>query len=502
MKQIFNWTAGAFFRSVGRFLFFVLIGGLFAFLVSKSGLKVPDFLNPLMIVNAEEVNYSYGKWRANNNGTWTGPDDFGTNASSVILNGISARFGWSTKFQAGTTYRMVVESGFASYTIASEDIGVLSPISVNCYGSTSTGSWSADASLIANCDYIGATRVTNSNHVKYIIDITPLSTIIGLQVNINYDSNDRYTLSSVNVYKSSSISYGESVSGAIDEQTIVIQNEFNDLEQTIINNNQTLIDSITENNTTCESVVITQSTPGISYGALNSSCRQLTSSTALVTPYYRVTSSSVLTGLRTGGYVCFYDDSKSFISRSSSSASTMTIPSNAKYVKFQISNNTQEYFRLYSCMSNTESTNGKIEDLTDTFTDTDTDDDTNSIYNQMHDFNLSIEGPLTSIINVPIQLLDDLLVDYTSTDSHADLCFTLKGVESCIPSGDILWKRTSSGVHDNRYYWFGTPDFVSFRSFFELVVGGYLTYLLLKKLVNSIEKGLDPTINEVKIMNL
>ncbi len=494
MKQIFNWTAGAFFRSVGRFIFFVLIGGLFAFLIAKSGLKIPDFLNPLYIVNAsvlDDWTSSQSRYRYDDHGTntyssWeTTPHTW---EPTLPVNKIQ----WRVKYSQGLSYENTYIIKFAYRPIPQ----AVSPSRIQVYADTGTveyeeitcGQWAynGDGFNVVQCTF------TPKNNIS-------ASTWLIIEVNLTQGY-----LTSLRTYMNQ-FEERTGTNAVITQQTEKINETITNLEETIQQNNEELINVITENNQVCESFIIDKSTNGVINGYLSTDCKGLSSSSGSshLSGFYSLSSSSTLEGLRTDGYYCFYDDSKTAIgSRTRSSISSITIPENAKYVRFQTSNNANPFFKLYSCMSNAESTNGKIEELNDTLTDTDTDEDSNSIYNQMHDFNLSIEGPLTSILNIPIQLLDDLLVDYNSTDSHSDLCFTLKGVESCIPSGDILWKRTTTGVHDNRYYWFGTPDFVSFRSFFELVVGGYLTYLLLKKLVDSIEKGLDPTINEVKIMNL
>ena len=314
----------------------------------------------LISVKAETVNYTYGKWRANDNGTWTSVENFGTNQERIILNGISARFGWSTKFQAGTTYRVVVESGFKLFDVAISDIGVLTPVSVSCYGSTSTSSWSADSSLIANCDYIGATKVANSNHVKYVIDITPLSTIIGLQVNISYDSNDRYMLTSVNTYTNSEITYGESISSVIDEQTITIVNNNNENTQEIINNQNENTQMIVEGAKVCSNTYIDKKM-GYEDGNLqdNGIVNTNNGENFTTTNYIEINEDSKITIVNQYNYnakVCYYNETRIVISCSNSanlnSGTQLTIPVNAKYVRLTV---TKVYnlptYNIYKCIN-------------------------------------------------------------------------------------------------------------------------------------------------------
>ena len=312
----------------------------------------------IISVKAETVNFTYGKWRANDNGTWTSVENFGTNQERITLNGISARFGWSTKFQAGTTYRVVIESGFKLFDVAISDIGVLTPISVNCFGSTSTSSWSADSSLIANCDYIGATKVANSNHVKYVIDITPLSTIIGLQVNINYDSNDRYMLTSVNTYTSSAITYGESISSVIDEQTITIVNNNNENTQEIINNQNENTKIIMESQKICTNQIINKNTKvGTDNGRLMENGTIQNNTSYFVTDYIEINEQTEIKMLyRLTQWNCFYNEELEKIGCYSGTnynvGDTITIPNNTKYVRFTIyKTNNNSIYNIHKCLN-------------------------------------------------------------------------------------------------------------------------------------------------------
>lgn len=505
MKQILNWTAGAFFRSIGRFLFFVLIGGLFAILIAKSDIKLPNWLMPLY-VKADTLDYTLKQYRIQyyslSEGTtaWNSWTNFQTGTSfsgGYGVKTIAVRFGSSSsnKFQSGTSYRVVVETGFSPSDVINRTY--LYVDSFTCNGSSGTSSWSNDSSLVTNCVFVGASRVSGTNHVKYIFDIEPTAVIQGIQFNINFGGTEE--VNSVNVYNKSSIVYGPDISSVIEDQTIIIQNEFNELSETIIQNNEELINAITENNTFCEAILVNNQTKGLIHGSLGSSCNFTSSSTQWVSPFYKLSSSSTINGLRTGGYYCFYDESKTVVgSRSSSSVSSISIPNGAVYVRFAIPNNTNNFFNIYTCKSNTESINDSITDLKDTITDTDIDSDTSSLDSFFHDFNLSIEGPISQIVLLPINLLNTLLVDYNSSSYHADLCTTFRGQNICLPSGDILWKRT--GCHDNAP--FGCGDLSALKDFFQLVAGGSIVYYLLRRLVDAVEKGLDPSSTRVDLMKL
>lgn len=504
MKNIINWTFGGFFRALGRILCFLVIGAIIALIALKSDFNLPSWLS-IMRVNADSFDYTLGQYRLQyhmgNSNTWIGPYDFNTSTDTSSYDYIKAfavRLGNSNKFVGMREYTVSIEVGFSPIGNAINN-AYTAPTSFSCSGSTSLSSWSADSSKVDSCEFVGATRVGSTNHIKYIYKIKMKQDIVGIQININLYDNPPYGVNGFNVYKNTSITFGEDVSGAIDNQTIIIQNEINNLEDVINENNNNLINIINENNQTCEAIVVSLNTPRMVSGAFNSACRQVSSSTAKVSPYYRLSSTSTINGLRSGGYACFYDDTKTVIgSRVASSAASMTIPSNAKYVRFQVPGQTYEFFNVYTCQSNTDSTNSHIDDINDTLNDTDVDSDTNSLADFFNNFNTNLEGPISSIVLLPVDLLQTLIVDYNESATHPGLCATLKGQEFCIPSGDLIWKR--SGCHDNSP--FGCPDYVSFKQFFQLVAGGFIIYRLLKRIVKVIDKALDPTNSEVKVMEL
>lgn len=139
-----------------------------------------------------------------------------------------------------------------------------------------------------------------------------------------------------------------------------------------------------------------------------------------------------------------------------------------------------------------------IDGLSDTLTDTDTSQTSSEASDFFHNFNLSIEGPISQIVLLPVNMLQYLIVDYNSSETHSDICATLKGKQICLPSGDILWKR--SGCHENNYW--GCPNYTNFRNFLQLVAGGFILFKILSRIVKTAEKGLDPQESGVNLMKL
>ena len=233
MKKILNWTFGGFFRAFGRILCFLVVGGIIAYLIASNDFKLPDILSfGIMRVNAASVDYTYKKYRIRYYSLATGDDaltpvtDMGTRtelSNDYGVSMVSARFGWSSRFQAGTTYRVTIDTGFAPSSIESSFLNVDDFI---CLGSSTTSSWDAQQNLISTCNFIGSS-LNNSGRINYIFDITPLSNVQGIQFNIYYGVTEE--VSAVNVRPTSTITYGDDPTGAINEQTIIIEQEFENI---------------------------------------------------------------------------------------------------------------------------------------------------------------------------------------------------------------------------------------------------------------------------------
>ena len=55
MKKIFNWTFGGFFRTIGRTIAFLLLGGLIVLIAQKNDIKITELLG-IERVSAATVN--------------------------------------------------------------------------------------------------------------------------------------------------------------------------------------------------------------------------------------------------------------------------------------------------------------------------------------------------------------------------------------------------------------------------------------------------------------
>lgn len=172
----------------------------------------------------------------------------------------------------------------------------------------------------------------------------------------------------------------------ITQQTneIIQQNEEN--TQNIINNineaNTNLINAITEQNKTCKTTVINKNTDGNQKGALANNCNATGSTSSLITKTFKIEEGTTITGLRTLAYYCFYDENMTAIgTRTQTSASQITIPNGAKFIRFQVQNNVYDYASIYQCMSNTDA----ILDQDHTYNKEDISDKVNNEHNKQQE---------------------------------------------------------------------------------------------------------------------
>lgn len=135
------------------------------------------------------------------------------------------------------------------------------------------------------------------------------------------------------------------------------------------------------------------------------------------------------------------------------------------------------------------------------FSDTNTTSSSNTTSNFFSETNSTSESALTSIVSAPLTLINSLVVG-----THDSICATLNSKQICLPSGDIIWNRSTSsqnhggsGVHD---HWFRGGSVEQFIAFFNLVVGGFILYKCLLSIFNMVHKLLDPANSWVGVMKL
>lgn len=191
-------------------------------------------------VNAATVNYNFKQYRVQfyNLGTgvsnWTSYVNFDTStpiSNGYGVSGIAVKFGSTSKFNAGQSYRVVIDTAWQP--IAALNNTGKNVDHTNCLGTLTTSNWDANASRIQSCEYVGFTLVPNSTRIRYMYDITPSTTVEGLQFNIYFSGTEETTY--INVKTTSYITTGEDITGAIEEQTTIITNVIEDSIDDLMN---------------------------------------------------------------------------------------------------------------------------------------------------------------------------------------------------------------------------------------------------------------------------
>lgn len=253
MKKIFNWVFGSFFRTLGRYLFYILMGfGLaiiLPILIEKFDISLPESLLSSLIldVRADELEYSYSQYRVQTTGTsssWTPLTNFNTSTSNSIVertvSGLAVRFGRTNNFKANTSYAVVVNVGFAP----TQSLNNLQVSKVDCYTSSSVSNWVTNSSNISTCSLRNIVKVDNSNTFRFVFEVTPATAAPGLQFNFYFVAG--VSASSINVYNTSTITdtNDTSVEQAIKNQNLIIQNGFTQIQGNIDSNFNELEDKL------------------------------------------------------------------------------------------------------------------------------------------------------------------------------------------------------------------------------------------------------------------
>lgn len=253
MKKIFNWTFGSVFRTFGRIIAYFLIALLFGFIVSKFDIKITDLL-PIMKVNAATLSKSSDQWATQwcnnpacgfaisdatyfrdytnvNSGAYNNSNNYFLRAMRLRL-----QFNSSNYLQAGTQYQIRFKLWF-------------NPLySLNNYGLnndiidftvTDTSNNQVTLTEGYTCSF---TAINNTTSFFLTCLYTPSSTLKQVYIRLRFpaeetlDTNnglvELYRLSSVN-YTSSSVTYNTGDKDAIEQQTNIIQEQTDKINDNI-----------------------------------------------------------------------------------------------------------------------------------------------------------------------------------------------------------------------------------------------------------------------------
>lgn len=252
VKKILNWTANGFFRSLGKFLFFFLITCLIAILVGNGSLKLTDLLGIEVVYAETNANYSSIKLEveqctirpsgsnvAFNNCVWDSRT--GTGSGNKISFGSSNGYLRKIQFQfyGGSNYNYPSGSYRLQIKLAQEPLDIYAfnnYYQMKIYGNTSSSSTGASSGF----DTISSKSCTYSQSSTYVGIIT---CVFGTAKDLKYfnfsleylDDNDvrLYNTNNIYWYSIDQFTFTTDSTGAINNQTTIIQNEFQNLDNTL-----------------------------------------------------------------------------------------------------------------------------------------------------------------------------------------------------------------------------------------------------------------------------
>lgn len=425
MIKVKNIIFNSFFRTIGRILAVVLISTLFGLIMSKLGFKIPYIVD---IVNASEIqsynntymaykleldgvstwygNYSVGTWHEREQGGFIREFDVhmvGSN-TNVFLSSRTYYF----EFTLGVTGGSLTTTGQNMYQLlGNPQFKILGSVNASESGATQNNIKS----------FACGTQLGNgTNRLVVACSFQPNTDIKYFRVAMIYSDNaiwfDEYSY-----YSMDHFTYDSGVEGAIENQNILIDNGFKNIETEIGVLNETLdtafsnLENTIESNTeaiinankVCE--FIDMSSVVETSKSLGSNGVPVVANGWGITDYIRINPISTLKVIEassstTSTRLCFYNTNKSYISCVGNSTlvvgNELSIPANTSYVRFTINTSINKpQFEI--CKNGNQATIDYISD--------DSSPDISSLGDMA---GWLPAGPIDSIINLPLTYLQNL----------------------------------------------------------------------------------------------
>lgn len=206
------------------------------------------------------------------------------------------------------------------------------------------------------------------------------------------------------------------ITDSIESSTKSIINNNNKNTQNIINNNNENTQTIIDSNKVCS--VIDNNSVGVNSKFLDSNGNEVYNASYIISDYFSVISTSdlkVLTSVSSNAsHYCFYNINKSLISCSPLSSlsvnSSVTIPNNASYFRSSIQKSENKpTFKI--CKNGNQAITDSVNGLTSALTD----DSPVNIDSLGTTAGWLPPGPIDSIINLPLNLLNNLITALNKT---------------------------------------------------------------------------------------
>lgn len=509
MKQVFNWTIGSFFRTIGRIVAYLIIGAIIAFILmyKPKAATLTSYDTYQLYWNGQSGcgssnKYSYTTY-ANSNPAgdlW----QQGTIGTRVYDKGAEIAFNFQYNLTANKYYDVDIN-------LMSSDLSN-SLNTTNVYIDSGTSCQDFSGSRVSLIGFSLNNSGTNySNKATIRIMANSATTYWGIRLykgpTLFVAGPNNFGISSITINEVDPSNTNVIIDNATNNTTNIINNN-NENTQQIIDNQSQLLGKKCDNLYNPQNVFNGYINTGNTSIAYETSGDRF-SAIVQVDPNTTYTiSKKVGHSFRIATTAGYPNNNTQYITtQADHTASSMTITtgSTANYLViffYSTSNgdtggfNNQDlmvvkgstskpYCEYGSYSSKLDETNDSINNLTDTLTDTNTDDDANDLTDYFNNLELGSQNTLANIVLLPVNFLSQLLDD----SSLDDLCTTYKNKQICLPNGKLIWGRNNSLIN-------------TFKTFFQLVVGGYLSFKCLSSIFHTAENALQPDKTTAEVMKL
>ncbi len=507
MNKILNWTFGACFRTLGRFLAIFLILALFLFIGSKLDIELPDWL--AFKVNASTITSYDSTFSTSNRYYYSTSNTLQNNSLGVIGNvysGKSYNFTFylnTSNLVAQSTYDITINANSNDFT---KNLNA-SSIYIKTSNSTDFTNSTNGISLISFTNT--ATSSKNSNKIVLRIYVNSLSSYTMIDIfNSNY-----LNITSVSNFGIKSLSIEEVDTSGNNE---IIENDKNNTQNIINNSNQNTQDIIDNQNellsTKCSNIFNYNLSPkenalgnftysidkGIfTINGTDSNYKYISYSIELKkgTYYYGAYNSSgnawdVGTLIQTDSntYAC----NSSYCSFTINSDETITFypfrvggtsyTANNLIIKPFISKEIKTFCEFGSTTSKLDETNNAINDLNDNLNNSDTTGAQDSASGFFDNFSTETFG-LTSIITAPLNTINSII---NSSCNNLVLPLPFVNKNLTLPCMNSIYSNYFKGFFD----------------LYQIITTGLISYYIIVRIFNLVKDFKNPDHDEIEVMDL
>lgn len=515
--KILNWIGGGFFRTLGRFIAFIVLGAIFSILISKSNIKFTDLLG-IETVHAESISdQDFLNSFLNDCSYYI---DGGTSVSNTTC-------GWNNNFRTATIDTNNI-SGQGTIHFKSTNFNTTRQLLVP--GTTNTWLNPSKVQFQVRVDYqlfpLDEIYIENnpdpgaSYYAANIFDngisfnFFPVYSSIesetgggGGLCEVNHGNNDgryKYYTITCNIpskaygisdlrmsyyyTRTTTQSYQTTLDVGISTNVNWLFTGILQAQMYASENNQTQSIIQAQENATQQQIESQQVCTHIDKNKIikngiyfNYNGEEIENPNYGITDYINVLNAKMqITNVlaTTGRYMCFYNTNKVKISCEQVASYNLndyiTIPINANYVRISIQNiSDKPQFEL--CQNGNQALNNYLTDNNMS----ETNSTASSFFNNFTD---NDHGGLSSIITAPLNTINAMLSNTCVAPSA-----TWKGAVITLPCGDMFWNR---------------PGADQLKNLLNVFYGGFVCYYAIRRLFLLIEQLKDPTNDRIEVADL